>query len=197
MSYATYLRHAAAKHRRQFLMRLKLLRKKLGFTLETLAREAELTKSYVSKVERGVSSPSIEVAMRLARAMNVQVEELFSEDADGETSYYSVVRAAERGALAGGEQGLRYASLADRMSERRLLPFVLYPQRDFNKSAFKEHLGEEFVFVHRGEVEVDFGTERLRLACGDALHFNAQKPHRIRSVGEEKAELLIVVSSNE
>jgi uncharacterized cupin superfamily protein len=56
-------------------------------------------------------------------------------------------------------------------------------------------LGEEFIYVHRGCVEVDFGSERLTLEEGDALHFNAQKAHRIRTVSQVQAELLVVVHS--
>jgi len=51
--------------------------------------------------------------------------------------------------------------------------------------------------VHEGQVEVDFMSERVVLNRGDALHFNAQKPHRIRSVGEVQAQLLVVVHSKE
>lgn len=51
--------------------------------------------------------------------------------------------------------------------------------------------------MHEGRVEVDFMTERVLLERGDALHFNAQKPHRIRSVGEVQAQLLVVVHSAE
>ena len=40
-------------------IRLKLLRKKLGVTLETLAEKSGMTKSYLSKVERGLNTPSI------------------------------------------------------------------------------------------------------------------------------------------
>ena len=175
-------------------MRLRKLRKKLGLTLETLADQAGLTKSYLSKVERGLSSPSIEVALRLAGAMNVPVEDLFS-DTPADDVGYNVVRADNRGTLAKGSQGLRYASLARRVADRSLLPFILYPQKTFKQSAFKEHPGEEFIFVHRGQIEVDFGDKRLCLAQGDSLHFNAQQPHRIRAMGNEEAELLIVVSS--
>lgn len=177
-------------------MRLKLLRKKLGFTLEALAQQTGLTKSYLSKVERGLNTPSIAVALKLANALKVQVEELFADGSD-ETDGYSLMRATERGSLAGGDDGLAYASLAKRIGSRRLLPFILYPKPDFNQSAFKEHLGEEFIFVHRGQVEVDFGSERLTLSCGDALHFNAQMPHRIRCLGDGQAEILVVVSSEE
>jgi len=76
-----------------------------------------------------------------------------------------------------------------------MLPFMIYPPADFIDKAFKEHTGEEFLFVHEGQVEVDFMNERVLLNRGDALHFNAQKPHRIRSVGEQQAQLLVVVHS--
>ena len=56
-------------------------------------------------------------------------------------------------------------------------------------------MGEEFLFVHEGRVEVDFMTETVILERGDALHFNAQKPHRLRSLGDVQAQLLVVVHS--
>ncbi|MBW5801718.1 helix-turn-helix domain-containing protein [Halomonas elongata] len=176
-------------------MRLKLLRKKLGVTLEALAEGTGLSKSYLSKVERGLNNPSIAAALKLAKALNVQVEELFSDE-PGTQQSYSIVRAEQRGTLTHDNDGLSYASLARRVSEHQLLPFMLYPNTEFNHSAFKEHMGEEFLFVHRGQVEIDFMTERVTLNTGDALHFDAQRPHRIRSLGDSTAELLVVVDGH-
>ena len=45
-------------------IRLKVLRKKLGLTLETLAEKTAMTKSYLSKVERGLNTPSIAAALK-------------------------------------------------------------------------------------------------------------------------------------
>ncbi|MGY2239656.1 helix-turn-helix domain-containing protein [Pseudomonas gingeri] len=177
-------------------IRLKLLRKKLGVTLEALAEKSGMTKSYLSKVERGLNTPSIAAALKLAKALNVKVEELFSEDSVSLDSY-SLVRRGQRQPLGTDAQAPGYAVLAHQVSERTLLPFIIYPPREFTDKRFKEHLGEEFLFVHEGRVEVDFMTERVILERGDALHFNAQKPHRLRSVGEEQAELLVVVHSRE
>ena len=165
-------------------IRLKILRKKLGVTLEALAEKSGMTKSYLSKVERGLNTPSIAAALKLAKALNVKVEELFSED-NVSLDSYSLVRSHERPDTSPG-----YAVLAHQVSERSLLPFIIYPPAEFTDKTFKEHLGEEFLFVHEGQVEVDFMNERVLLARGDALHFNAQKPHRIRSVGEVQAQLL-------
>lgn len=173
-------------------IRLKVLRKKLGLTLEALAEKTAMTKSYLSKVERGLNTPSIAAALKLARALNVNVEELFAEDQPAQARY-SLVRRGERQALSGSAEGPGYAVLAQHIGQRSLLPFIICPPADFSDSTFKEHLGEEFLFVHEGQVEVDFMHERVLLERGDALHFNAQTPHRLRSVGAVQAQLLVVV----
>lgn len=173
-------------------IRLKLLRKKLGITLEVLAEKSGMTKSYLSKVERGLNTPSIAAALKLARALNVNVEELFAEDAPNPTRF-SLVRNGERQALSGSGEGPGYSVLANQIGQRSLLPFLISPPMDFSDSTFKEHLGEEFLFVHEGRVEVDFMNERVILERGDALYFNAQTPHRLRSLGDGPAQLLVVV----
>ncbi|WP_130901420.1 XRE family transcriptional regulator [Pseudomonas sp. Sample_23] len=177
-------------------IRLKLLRKKMGVTLEALANTSGLTKSYLSKVERGLSTPSISTALKLARALHVNVEELFN-DAPSDLDGYSLVRSNNQPLLANGEHGSKYALLAHQVSDRNLLPFLVFPPFEFAGTAFKEHVGEEFLFVHEGSVEVDFLNESVVLERGDALHFNAQKSHRLRSVGEAQAQLLVVVHSKE
>ncbi|MBK0057069.1 helix-turn-helix transcriptional regulator [Pseudomonas sp. S44] len=177
-------------------IRLKLLRKKLGITLEVLAEKSGMTKSYLSKVERGLNTPSIAAALKLARALNVNVEELFAEDHTLQARY-SLMRSGERQALVGDGAGPGYTVLTSQIGQRSLLPFLVQPPRDFSDPTFKEHQGEEFLFVHAGQVEVDFMSERVLLEQGDALHFNAQTPHRLRSVGECQAQLLVVVQGGE
>lgn len=108
-----------------------------------------MTKSYLSKVERGLNTPSIAAALKLAKALNVKVEELFSEDSISLDSY-SLVRSDERQSLAANDHSPGYAVLAHQISERSLLPFIIYPPSEFTDKTFKEHLGEEFLFVHEG-----------------------------------------------
>ncbi|UXY16014.1 XRE family transcriptional regulator [Chitiniphilus purpureus] len=174
-------------------IRLKLLRKQSRLTLEALAEQTGLTKSYLSKVERGLSAPSIAVALKLARALRVDVAQLFDEDA--QAAPITVVRAAERTSVrVAGQPGKAvYEGIATQVAHKRLLPFMMYPPTDLTTSAFKEHPGEELLFVHQGRVEVVFPDRSIELAVGDVIHFNAQIPHRIRSLGDEAAQVLIVV----
>jgi transcriptional regulator with XRE-family HTH domain len=177
-------------------IRLKLLRKQLGMSLQDMAEMTGLTKSYLSKVERGLNSPSIAVALKLSKALHVDVDHLFA--ADSVKDAITVVRVADRVSMGSSsdEGQSRYEVIAAQAGRKRLLPFIIKPATDFATSEFKEHEGEEFLFVHRGKVEIDFASHRVTLAAGDAIYFNAQIPHRIRSVGVQKAEVLLVVSGD-
>lgn len=174
-------------------IRLKLLRKQKKWSLETLAEYTALTKSYLSKVERGLSVPSIAVAIKLARALEVDVEELFSDQAS--PMQIAITRASERTSL-GHTDPVKPSvqSIASGAAAKRMLPFIVYPPREFAVSAFKEHEGEELLFVHKGAIEVAFPTGTVELAAGDSLYFNALIPHKTRSIGAVQAEVLVVVS---
>ena len=181
-------------------IRLKLLRKQKSWSLETLAERSALTKSYLSKVERGLSVPSIAVAIKLARALEVNVEQLIAGEEPA--TAFTVTRASERAPL--GKDGAQGAEakgvvqgIAAGAAAKRMLPFVVYPPREFVASAFKEHEGEELLFVHKGKVEVAFPSGTIELAAGDSVYFNALVPHKTRSIGDVQAELLVVVSHDE
>jgi len=174
-------------------IRLKLLRKQRSWSLEALADRAELTKSYLSKVERGLSVPSIAVAIKLARALEVGVEELIS--GDGVRADIVLTRAGQRTSLGreGDENGAAQG-IAAGGAAKRMLPFIIFPPREFVRSAYKEHEGEELLFVHRGRIEVAFPNETMELGEGDSLYFNALIPHKTRTIGAVQAEVLVVVS---
>lgn len=95
-------------------------------TLETLAEKTGMTKSYLSKVERGLSTPSIATALKLSKALSVPVEELFAEEGAASEGY-SLVRHDERQPLARDDEGPAYASLARQIGDRALLPFIVHP----------------------------------------------------------------------
>lgn len=64
------LRAALAKN-------LKRLRSERGLSQERLALESNVDRTYVSKIERGIGNPSLEVLVRLAGRLEVNVFDLF------------------------------------------------------------------------------------------------------------------------
>lgn len=163
---------------------VRALRRERGLTLEALAAQANLTKSYVSKIERGQSSPSIAVAMRIAHALNVDVGQLFADDAS--RSRIAIDRAHDR---SGSE---RYHPIAPRMLGKAMSPFTVRPGREFAKEPHPEHSGQEFLYVIYGSIELDHDGEIATLNSGDSAYFDASLDHRMRSTGDVDAEVLVV-----
>lgn len=152
-------------------------------TLDELAAATGLTKSYLSKVERGHSVPSIAAALKIARALEVDVAQLFSDDPEAGT--LTVERASERGAD-------RHHAIAAAMLGKAMSPFVVRPGRQFAAHPHPSHPGQEFVFVHRGTVELNHDGAIIRLGSGDCAYFDAAVPHKLRQVGDDPAEVVVV-----
>ena len=66
----------APKYRRLLGNNLRVYRKLSGFSQEKLAEKADLHPVYISAVERGVKTISMDALVRLAKALNVQVTDL-------------------------------------------------------------------------------------------------------------------------
>ncbi|MGH3521614.1 MAG: helix-turn-helix domain-containing protein [Mycobacterium sp.] len=168
---------------------LRAVRRQHGLTLESLAEQTGLTKSYLSKIERRQSTPSIAVALRVARALDVDVAQLFSDEAADEK--ITVDRAGDR---AGGPE--RYVALAPGVLGKSMSPFIVRPVRRAPDDPYPVHTGQEFVFVHAGTVELDYGDQTIALAAGDSAYFDASVSHNFRAVGTAPAEVVVVAHND-
>lgn len=169
---------------------LRAVRRQRGLTLENLAERTGLTKSYLSKIERRQSTPSIAVALKVATALDVDVAQLFSEQAADEK--ITVDRAGDRRA-AKGEQ---YVALAPTVLGKSMSPFVVRPKRRTADDLHPVHAGQEFVFVHAGCVELDYGDRTISLGAGDSAYFDASVSHKFRAVGAEAPEVIVVAQND-
>lgn len=163
---------------------LRTVRKQRGLTLAILAEQTGLTKSYLSKIERRQSTPSIAVALRVAGALDVDVAQLFSERAANETIV--IDRAGDR-----EQQEGNYRLLAPNLLGKAMSPFVVRP-RPGADDRLPAHLGQEFVFVHTGAVELEYGDQIFTLAAGDSAYFDASVSYRLRAVEATGAEVIVV-----
>ncbi|MBB1627750.1 helix-turn-helix domain-containing protein [Achromobacter sp. UMC71] len=178
--------------------RLRTLRRQQSLSLEQLGERTGLTKSYLSKLERGLSEPSISTVLRLAEAYGVGVSQLVgSGDDAAQDEVVSLVRVADREALQRRDLGseYHYESLAGRRKVKAMEPFLVHPPREFpDASAVFPHPGEEFLLVLKGAIEVQVGEREFRLDTGDSLYFDSELPHRMRTVSRGAAEVLVVAA---
>src|ERR1700729_2605659 len=99
------------KHGREtlsFASQLRSLRVNLGFTLQHLADKSHVSKSTISKIERRDVQPSLDIAVRLAEALNSTLSEMVRHD-----EYARVVKIARKDQSVVADPGRKW--------ERRLL----------------------------------------------------------------------------
>ncbi|WP_406625285.1 helix-turn-helix domain-containing protein [Acidovorax sp. SDU_ACID1] len=171
-------------------VKLKLLRVQAGLTLEELAQAAELTRSYISKLERGVSEPSIGAALRISKALGVKVEELFGQAPEDDP--VSIHRASE------GKEGKLQTPrmVSGTLPGHRMVAFVMTPTDEpVRDHPMSHHEGEEILYVLKGSVTLQLARRTETLCAGDSAHFNSSIPHKITSVGKQPASVLLVIAA--
>ena len=165
----------------------------MGLTLEQLAAETGFTKGYLSKIENSKKVPPIGTLARIARALKTEITELLHDDARGSGRTFCVVRAGERRPVVRGGTafGYDYVSLAYSRSHKKMEPFLFTFPSEIDKYVFFEHEGEEFIFILSGRVEWQAGSEKVILAPGDAVYFDARLPHRGRALDGEATAVVV------
>jgi transcriptional regulator with XRE-family HTH domain len=175
-------------------IKLKLLRVQAKLTLEELAQAASMTRGYLSKIERGLSRPSIGGALKLAKALRVPVEELFGEP--NERDPVKITRAADAKKNADLRGSPRV--VAGTSPGHRMLAFLLRPgQVEAGQSPMSHHDGEEILYVLKGRVSLQLADRKEALGAGDCAHFSSTVPHKITAIGDNTAEVLIVIATDD
>jgi transcriptional regulator with XRE-family HTH domain len=175
---------------------LRRLRKSANLTLDAAASRAEVTKGYLSKVERGASVPSIAVVGRLAKIYGVELSDVFL--APGQKGPFSLVRANERSLMNrnGSEYGYTYEVIASNKANPRSELFILtLPCIEGTNLPKLKHPGEEVLFVLEGKIRFDFAGTVFVLEPGDCIQFEASYPHLGVAIEGKDAKALLVITS--
>ncbi|WP_255720344.1 cupin domain-containing protein [Acuticoccus kalidii] len=170
---------------------VRFYRKRRGLNLEQAAELTGLSVSMISKIERGLTSPSVRSLYALSSAFNIPVGTLFSEqDEDASAEDGLVVRKDARRKLDFGEKRLVKELLTPQpIGTLELLMIVLAPGGSTGEDVFS-HDGEEGGLVLSGRLELWVDETRLLLNPGDSFTFQSQRQHRFRNAAEEETRVL-------
>ncbi|MDP8258180.1 MAG: XRE family transcriptional regulator [Candidatus Aadella gelida] len=176
---------------------------KLGFTIRnirtskrtTLREVADITKlttSFISQVERGIVSPSIDSLRKIARALNVSIGEVFEEDLKN----FTFIRKDKALKVVDKETKSSYEILVSDLLGVEMKPLIFRLQKGgkIKKEVLLEQ-GDTFVMLMEGEVELFCEEERFVLNKGDSFYCKGRKrPQKIANISSEEAVLLWIKS---
>ena len=167
--------------------RIRSLRQARQVTLRELAERAGVTESFLSQVEREVTSPSIASVQRIARALDLGIAELFVD----EPPIGQVVRRAERRSIA--YPGLRAVDeflTVGKHGRLQVIVSTIEPGGGTGDEPYIHDSDEEVVIVLEGRLELWVGDEFHVLGDGDAITYSSRQPHRNRNPGPDRAVIL-------
>lgn len=169
--------------------RLREERELRGLTLERLAELTDLSKPYLSRLESGERQPAIGTLLILARSLGVTVGSLLGEgDQGAPLSIY------EQTPLEPGSSGMTITSCSGYAGARDLEALRVAISPDRAPAPFSRHRGEEWLYVLRGVLLLEYGADTHPLSTGTAAHFDASRPHRL-GASRFEAEVLLVATA--
>ncbi len=171
--------------------RIRALRQARNVTLRELAERAGVTESFLSQVEREVTSPSIASVQRIARALDLAIAELFTED----PPHGRVVRRSERRRIdypgLGAVDEFLTAGLSGRI---QLILSTIEPGGGTGEEGYSHDSDEEVVVVLAGRLELWVADEHHILEEGDAVTYSSRLPHHNVNPGDTPAVVLFCVT---
>jgi transcriptional regulator with XRE-family HTH domain len=173
-----------------FGARLRELRLQRGWTLQDLAGQSGLSKTFLSRLESGGRQASIAAVLTLSRVFDVSLSFLFESQLA--TDPCVIVRRAE--AVEKTSNGLYYTPLSNAGRFFNLQPMRLRVPLSRRGKEHYHHDGEEWLYVLSGALTLSLAGKTYDLECGDAVHFDSRLPHRLIARGTRDAEVLLVAS---
>lgn len=177
--------------------RIRALREAMDLSLRDLAERSGVSAPMLSQVERGETSPTVQLAARIASGLELRLSQLLRLDEDGAVT---IVRRAERrkGPMSAG--GHSYEILTPplpgqraELSSHTLAPGALTGGP--GDPPMHEPGSRESALVQSGTVVLVCDRQCHELAAGDCVTFDADLPHHFENPGREEAVLLAVVSA--
>lgn len=158
--------------------------KKLSY--ESLANETGFSVDFIKKVEAGKITPPVGSLLQISRALEIDSGDLLREE---EGRMQDRIKAYTK-----RTDSYAYTTLTPGAENKHLKAFrVKIDAMKDHEGVSYNHEGEEFVYVLHGNIEVVVGEHVNALESGDSLHFNSGIQHLLRNVGEEDAELIVVI----
>lgn len=171
---------------------IRILRNDQGLSLRDLSERCGLSINAISKIERGENSPTVSSLHQLASALGIHITDFFRQ----EIHQFAVFVKAEESTILKSD-GITIESLGRGLPNQQLEPFkMIVAPHSGNIAEPVSHSGEEFIYCLSGKLEYFVGSETFILEPGDRLLFKANQPHCWRNLGEESAEVILILETD-
>ncbi len=169
--------------------KLRDLRTMRAMTLEEVAVRCDLSKGFLSQLERDLASPSIATLTDILDSLGSDLKTFFSDDRP-EKVVFTPSEVFEKT----GENGLSIKWLVPNAQRNEMEPILITLGPGASSDIDYPHEGEEFGYVLQGKVTVHLGQYRYSAKRGDSFYIYPHFTHYIKNTGKSAAQILWVSS---
>ena len=173
--------------------KIKNLRLKKGLTQEELGERTDLSKGYISQLERDLSSPSIETLFNILEVLGCPPKHFFDEEEQIQKVVYDE---NEKTFFVDEEKGYEIQWLVPESNEKEMEPIYLTLEKEGTFKEFEPSLSETFAYVLSGRVMVKLGNRAYVARKGESIYYDANQRHQIVNDYEGKSELILVATDS-
>ena len=168
--------------------KLKQLRIEKGLTQMDLASRCELSKGFISQLERDLTSPSIATLVDILECLGTNLKDFFNNDEEEKIvfSKEDIFEAEDT------ELNYNVQWVIPNAQKNMMEPILVTLEPNGQYKNDEPHEGEEFGYVLAGTVYIHLGNKKYKAKKGESFYYKARKNHYISNAGKSLAKVLWV-----
>ncbi len=168
--------------------KIKNLRIKNALTQEELANRCELTKGFISQLERDLTSPSIATLVDILEGLGTNLKDFFNETTD-EKIVFSKEDAFEK---ENDEHRNIINWIIPNAQKNAMEPIHVEIAPGGRTKEMPPHEGEEFGYVLSGSIILHLGIEKHKVRKGESFYLKPGMGHYLSNEGKTSSSVIWV-----
>ena len=168
--------------------KLKELRTQNGLTLEELANRSELTKGFLSQLERDLTSPNISALENILEALGTNLADFFQSSKEEQIVFHT------QDFFVNEQDDLVTEYIIPNAQKNQMEPLLLTLKPGAKSQEVKAHEGEEFGYVLTGTVTIHIGNKSYKAKKGETFYLIPNKSHYLENPSKTPAQVLWISS---
>ncbi|MCF0107097.1 MAG: helix-turn-helix transcriptional regulator [Holdemanella sp.] len=168
--------------------RIKELRLKNNLTLEELASRSELTKGFLSQLERDLTSPNISTLEDILEALGTNLSEFFQSEPEEKI----VFKASDF--FENEQESYKVEWIVPNAQKNKMEPILLTLYSGMDSKELSGHTGDEFGYVLRGSIELVIGNKKYKVKAKETFYLSGPESHYIHNSGNSDAKVLWITT---
>ncbi len=168
--------------------KLKMLRIKNGLTQEELADRSELSKGFISQIERDLTSPSIATLVDILQCLGSNLKDFFNESVEEKIVFRKDdIFIKENTDL---KHEIRW--IVPDSQKNRMEPILISLDEGGSSEPDDPHEGEEYGYVLSGSIYIHLASRKYKAKKDESFYFKPNCVHYISNSGKTEAKVLWV-----